>query len=100
MTLIVTVDTILIRDSEPAFVDYDDEVVLLSVANGAYFSLNATASRIWNMLVEPRRVGEISEILAEACDGDRDIIIEDTISFLGELLERRLVKIIRSDAPA
>lgn len=96
----MTVDTILIRDSEPPFVHCRGEVVLLSVADGAYFSLNATGSQIWNMLVEPRRVKDILAALAGTCDGDRDTMIKDIINFLGALLERRLVKIIHPDATA
>lgn len=94
----MTVDTILIRDSEPAFVHFHSGVVLLSVASGAYFSLNATGSQIWNMLVEPRRVKEIFAALAEACDGDRDIMVKDVINFLSALLERRLVRVVYPDA--
>ena len=94
----MTVDTILVRDSEPSFVHCHGEVVLLSVANGAYFSLNTTGSQIWDMLVEPRRIREIFAALAETCDGDRDIVIKDVINFLDVLLERRLVKVVHPDA--
>lgn len=96
----MTLDTVFIRDSAPEFVDSPSGLVLLSVASGAYFSLNATGSQIWNMLVEPRRVKEIFAALAETCDGDRDTMIKDVVNFLGTLLERRLVKVVYPDASA
>lgn len=96
----VTADTILIRDSEPAFVHFQDDVVLLSLQRGAYFSLNEAGSQIWDMLVRPRRVGDVLDALAETYDVAHDLMTKDVISFLGALLERRLVRVVNPDAAA
>ena len=96
----MTADTILVRDGEPASVHFDNDVVLLSIASGAYFSLNAAGSQIWSMLVRPCQVEEIFAAFAEEYDIDRDTMTKDVTNFLDALLERRLVRVVHPDATA
>jgi hypothetical protein len=93
----VTVDSILVRDSEPIAATIADNVVLLSVRAGAYFKLNSVGGHIWNMLVEPRKVGEILDALAQTYDGDIDSMSHDICAFLDALLERQLIRVLSSD---
>ena len=95
-TVTVTVDTVLVRDSEPMPTTVDEEVVVLSVRAGAYFGFNLIGSEIWNMLSEPRRVGEIFDTLAQSHEVDRDTMTRDVTQFLQTLIERRLVRVVES----
>jgi hypothetical protein len=90
----VTVDTVLVQDSEPIPATVDEEVVLLSVRAGNYFGFNRIGTEIWNMLAEPRRVAEILDSLAQAHDVDRDTMTRDVNQFLQTLIDRRLVKVV------
>jgi hypothetical protein len=90
----VTADTILARDSEPAFVALEDSAVLLSVRGGSYFSLNRVGTQIWNMLGEPRRVGDIFDVLAQTHDVDAGTMTGDVVKFLETLLKRQLVRVV------
>lgn len=90
----MTEDTVLIRDNEPALVHLHDDAVLLSIQRGAYFSLNGAGSRIWKMLIQPCRVGEIFDAMAETYEVDRDIVTKDVIDFLDALLDRHLVRVV------
>jgi hypothetical protein len=94
----VTAETILARDSEPAFVTLEDNAVLLSVRRGSYFSLNRVGTQIWNMLVEPRRVGDIFDVLARTHDVDASAMTGDVVEFLETLLKRQLVRVVDPDA--
>jgi hypothetical protein len=90
----VTADTILVQDSEPIPATVDEEVVVLSVRAGAYFGFNRVGTEIWNMLTEPRRVGQILDSLSQAHDVDADTMTRDVTRFLQDLIERRLVRVI------
>jgi len=46
-------DTRVVRSPEPISVEPDGGLVMLSVAAGKYFSLNATAVAIWHRLESP-----------------------------------------------
>jgi len=93
----VTADTILVRDSEPAFVTLEESVVLLSIRRGAYFSLNSVGTQIWNMLVEPRRVGDIFDLLAQTHDVNADTLTRDVAEFLNMLVKRDLIRVVSAD---
>ena len=95
-TLTVTADTILVRDNEPMPTTVDEEVVVLSVRAGAYFGFNRIGTEIWNMLAEPRRVGEILDTLAQSHEVDLDTMTRDVTQFLQTLIERRLVRVVDS----
>jgi hypothetical protein len=90
----VTVDTVLVQDSEPIPATVDEEVVLLSVRAGNYFGFNRIGTEIWNMLAEPRRVGEILDSLSQAHDVDTDTMTRDVTQFLQTLIDRGLVKVV------
>jgi len=95
-TVAVTADTILVRDNEPMPTTVDEEVVVLSVRAGAYFGFNRIGTEIWNMLAEPRRVGEILDTLAQSHEVDLDTMTRDVTQFLQTLIERRLVRVVDS----
>ncbi len=90
----VTIDSILVRDDEPAAVALADGVVVLSVRAGAYFGFNRVASEIWTMLAAPCRVGEIFKQLALTHDADGETIARDVAPFLQTLVENRLARVI------
>lgn len=94
----ISPDTLLVQDSEPIPATVDDEVVMLSVRAGAYFSLNGVGSEIWNLLREPRSVGDVHQSLASLYDVDDQTLRRDVDSFLQAMLERGLLRIVEPGA--
>ena len=96
----VTLDSVLVRESEPRAADLDGGVVVLSVRAGAYFGFNRVAGEIWNMLAEPCRVGRILDSLLEYHEVDRQTAIRDITPFLQTLVEQKLVRVVdAADVP-
>lgn len=94
---IVTIDTVVIQDSEPVVATVQDNVVLLSLRAGAFFKLNTIGGQIWNMLVEPRSVHEIVDALARTHEADAETMVRDIAAFLDSLIDRRLVRVVDRD---
>jgi hypothetical protein len=90
----VTIESILVQDSEPVGADLDGGSVLLSLRAGAYFSFNPVASEIWQMLAEPCQVGQIFATLSDGHDVDAQTIARDVTPFLQTLVDQRLVRVI------
>lgn len=70
----------------------DDEVVLMSIKEGYYFSLEPVGSRIWNLLSEhPATVEELIYRLMIEYDIDRDTCLKDVQVFIDEMTSKNLI---------
>ena len=90
----MNMDTILVREIEPASAIVADNAVLLSVRAGAFFRLNRVGTEIWEMLIRPCRVGEMFDVLSQNYDVDGNILTRDVIEFLEALVKRHLVRVV------
>ncbi len=75
-------------------VEMGSHLVMLSVAEGAYFALDEVAARIWPLLVEPRSVREILSLLLDEYDVDPRRLEDDVLSFVREMATRGLVEVV------
>jgi len=73
------------------FRDLDGEAVLLDLASGRYFGLNAVATRVWVQLHGGAAVDGVIAALREEFDGDPDEIARDVDELLEELASRGLL---------
>jgi Coenzyme PQQ synthesis protein D (PqqD) len=73
------------------FRDLEGEAVLLDLASGSYFGLNAVATRVWVQLHEGTAVDGVIASLAEEFDADPDEIARDVDDLLADLVSRGLV---------
>jgi hypothetical protein len=71
-----------------------DEVVLMSLATDAYFGLDGTGKRIWQLLAEGHSVGDTIESLATEYTVQNERVEEDVLALLTELVSVGLVEVI------
>ena len=70
----------------------DDEVVLMSIKEGYYFSLEPVGSRIWIMLSEqPANIQELVDKLMTEYDIDSDTCMKDVQVFIDEMTSKNLI---------
>jgi hypothetical protein len=91
----LTDDSVVVQDTEPVAARVDGDVVMLSEREGAYFGLNSVGSKIWDLIAEPRRIGDIRRLLAEQYEIDDDTLTRELTGFLEELLSRKLVHLLQ-----
>lgn len=89
-------DTVVVSDDQVA-ADLAEEVVILGMKEGTYFSVSAVAARIWALLQTPRRLSDVVATLTSEYDVPVDQCTEDVLAFVEELAARGLV--VR-DAPS
>lgn len=85
-------DTVLARGRDHVEAEMAGQTVMMSVARGNYYALEGSARRIWELLAEPRRAGEIVEILVSEYDVDRETCARETMAFLTTLLAEGLLR--------
>jgi phage baseplate assembly protein W len=72
--------------------DVNGEVVILSIEVGHFFHLNATGSRIWNLLDAPMTLAALSAAMAERFAVGADECRRDVTEFVQSMLERGLLE--------
>lgn len=71
---------------------FDDEVVLLDLLGGEYFSLNGAGARIWEALASGKTPADVAAGIASEYDVDLARALEDCLALAGELLSRGLLQ--------
>ncbi len=69
-----------------------DELIMMDLEQGKYFSLNPVATRIWDLLTEPAAIEELCLVLTEEYDvSDEQCRIEVT-EYLDQMIRLGLVE--------
>ena len=83
-------DTVVVSTDQVA-ADLAEEVVILGMKEGAYFSVSAAAARIWALLQTPRRLADVVATLTSEYDVPAEQCTADVLVFVEELAARGLV---------
>ncbi len=83
-----------VRNSRTISGRLHDELVMMDIEQGKYFSLNPVATRIWDLLEEQMTMEEICIDLQEEYDIDKETCKNDVQSYLSEMVKLRLITAI------
>jgi hypothetical protein len=81
---VISIESVVKASSQQVACSLEDEVVVLSLANGAYYGLDPIAARVWTLIQEARPVSAIRDVLleeytgvtAEQCTRDLVVLLE------------------------
>jgi hypothetical protein len=82
----------IVRNQEIVFSNMDSDTVMMSIEMGEYYGTNPVGSRIWELLEQPRTLAGICDILMEEYNVPEEECQRDVLEFVGQLLEKKLVK--------
>jgi hypothetical protein len=74
-------------------VEVDGEAVILGLADGVYYGLDAVGAWIWQRMEQPRTVAELRDAVVAEWEVDARTAEADLLSLLAELAERGLVDV-------
>jgi hypothetical protein len=63
----------------------DDEVVVVNLESGSYYSLAGTAAKIWGLLDEGVLLENLPDVLLESLEGDESEVVSSVAEFVSEL---------------
>lgn len=72
--------------------ELDDNQVMMHLDKGKYFGLDPVAKRIWELIEEPKNIGEITAILLEEFEVTPEQCNEEVQSFLDKAIEFDIIK--------
>jgi hypothetical protein len=70
-----------------------DELIMMDIEQGKYFSLNPVATRIWDLLEKSMDMNELCNLLREEYDVDEALCRLDVGEHLNEMVKLGLVVI-------
>jgi hypothetical protein len=86
-------DKMVHRTGEMIETEVDGELVALHIDNGTCYGFNSTATRIWAMIEQPRRVSELRDELMREFDVDEATCQAQLNELLDELAADGLVEL-------
>jgi len=78
-------DTIVRRVDDVMSAEVDNELVMMRLESNGYFGLDTIGRRIWELMVEPRTVGQICDQLQEEYEVSAEVCERDLLHYLREL---------------
>lgn len=73
--------------------EVDGELVALHVDNGTCYGFNATATRVWAMIEEPKRLSELRDALVDEYDVEPEVCEAQLLDLLKDLEGDGLVEL-------
>jgi hypothetical protein len=75
------------------FQELQDESVLLDLKSGTYFGLDAVGTRMWQLIVEHKRLDAVAQAIAAEYEVSEARCTEDLLSLVTRLGDQGLVTI-------
>ena len=89
----VKTDSIVCAVGDQLSADMDDETVILHLESGTYYGLSDVGARIWNLIQEPRSVGDVRDILLTEYDIEPARCEREVLALLSDLEAHKLVEV-------
>jgi Coenzyme PQQ synthesis protein D (PqqD) len=93
-------DSCVVASDEQVSTALGDETVILGMADGVYYGLDAVGARVWALLATPRRVSELVAAVTEAFDVTTEQCEHDVLVLLDDLAGRRLIREVVGEGDA
>ncbi len=90
----LTLSSQIRRNPELMHAPANEELVMLSVAAGNYYSLDPVGRRIWEMAEEPIRLNELCSCLMREFEVDQSVCEKDMLEFVAQLRVHDIVEVL------
>jgi hypothetical protein len=85
-------DTVLRRNGEILHAAVStEEAVMMSVAAGKYYGVNAVGARIWDLLETPKTIAQLCAQIEDEFDVDAVTCETTVLKFAGDLVDNGIV---------
>jgi|WetSurMetagenome_2_1015567.scaffolds.fasta_scaffold13790_4 hypothetical protein len=88
---IIGPDTVLQRKADVLFNTIEEEIIMLSIKNGEYYSFGMVGSRIWEILEKPTAYKTLIEKLQEEFEVSIDQCTNETMEFIRKLEDKKMI---------
>lgn len=86
-------DTVVVASPEQVSCPLGEEAAILNLKNSVYYGMNSVGSRVWTLLKEPRKVGEVRDALVDEYEVDPERCGGDVLELLEKMREEGLIEV-------
>ncbi|WP_404787087.1 lasso peptide biosynthesis PqqD family chaperone [Altericista sp. CCNU0014] len=90
---LISQNSIVVAAPDQVSSDLAGESVILNLKSGTYYGLNEVGSFVWELIQEPKSVGEIYDTIQQEYEVEAQDCENDVRALLSDLLEAQLVEI-------
>lgn len=77
----------------------EDEVVVINLDNGCYYSLNKTAAQIWSGIEQGHSAKTVVAHFVRSYPDDADAVTKDFVAFINRMTEENLIRETEAKSP-
>ena len=100
MSSALTLDSVVCVSDSQVSTRVGDEVVILELDKGIYYSLEGTGPAIWNLVQKPVRVIEIRNEIVRKFEVESEVCERDLLLVLQEMVDKQILhELTPSDPP-
>jgi hypothetical protein len=85
--------TVVVAAKDQVSCDLAGEAAILNIKNGVYYGLDPVGARIWDLMQQPRAVGEIQSAIVGEYDVEPERCSHDLLGLLEKLLSEGLIEV-------
>jgi hypothetical protein len=93
MTSTVSQRSIVVATKDQVSSDLGGETAILDLKAGMYYGLDDVGARVWDLIQEPRDVGDIRDTLLEEYDVGPERCERDLLALLQRLADEGLIEV-------
>lgn len=89
----ISPSSIVVAAKEQVSSKLDEETVILNTKSGVYYGLDSIGTSIWNLIDQPKNIGEIRDYLLSEYDVEPSECDRDLLEILQELRTVGLIEV-------
>jgi hypothetical protein len=92
--------SVVVASKDQVSCELGGEAAVLNTKTGVYYGLDPVGARIWQLVQQPRRVGELGQQLRAEYDVDSERCLSDVVALLEKLRSEGLLIEVREGVTA
>lgn len=94
MSQIIDINAEIVSSKQILWSELKDEIVMMNIDEGSYFSLQGPSARVWELLKEPTSVKAVHAVLIEEYDVPAEQCQQELLGLIQSLHDGQLVNIV------
>jgi hypothetical protein len=89
----LSLHSVVVATPEQVSCALGDESAILNMKNSVYYGMNAVGTRVWNLLGEPRSVGQLRDALLDEYEVEPSRCEQDLLQLLEKMRGEGLIEV-------